>query len=393
MRRALTGPLSFGLSKAIASPEGVGDIIRSIFADGTDGLYFNFAELDELFTGSRGPTNVAVATDAIGLALDDHGWGSTALTQQIAAATELVANGNFSGGATTSWTARASASLSVVSGALRVTNGAASYGYAFQAVTTVVGRTYRVSVTGVSATLAAVNIGTSEAGSQYQSDLNISASTYVRYIVATSTTMYIALKIASNTISATADFDDISVKWVGGNHGVQATGAAQPKWQTGGLARFDGTDDNLLTTLVPGTAMTLLFKGVIPAASASLKVFLGTQESSTGRCHLYMNTSGNLACAAGDNSFNSAISIASTTCVIGAIFSGGQSYFCHNGSVTAAGAYTGDPTALRQLAIGARNVNGSLDLFSNPDAAHALAIKKALTAAEIAAITNLWGTS
>jgi hypothetical protein len=37
MRRALTGPLSFGLSKAIASPEGVGvpQLSAWIFADGT----------------------------------------------------------------------------------------------------------------------------------------------------------------------------------------------------------------------------------------------------------------------------------------------------------------------------------------------------------------------
>lgn len=386
----------FGWSPTIGLG-GAGDPIQAVFADGTDGFYFDFSKTDRLFQEVTGITPADGAGENIGLALDCHSWGGRTYAQELAQQPELVSNGDFATGDLTGWTDGDSGTgdSTYVAGAMRLvgTDGS-NRGMRGQGITDLtIGRTYAVSWTGATASgLATLGVG----------DVNVPNISNARFaalvaaggsgvFVATATTHYLKIITASGGGDVTVD--NLSVKLVPGNHGLQATAAAQPKWQTGGLARFDGSDDNLLTTLVPGTAMTLLFKGVIPAASASLKVFLGAQESSTGRCHLYMNTSGNLACAAGDNSFNSAISIASSTCVIGAIFSGGQAYYCHNGSVTAAGAYTGDPTALRQLAIGARNVNGTPDLFSNPDAARALAIKKALTAAEIAAITNLWGTS
>lgn len=46
MRRALTGPLSFGLSKAIASPEGVGvpKLSIALLGDAWNGLAIDFRD-------------------------------------------------------------------------------------------------------------------------------------------------------------------------------------------------------------------------------------------------------------------------------------------------------------------------------------------------------------
>lgn len=60
---------------------------------------------------------------------------------------ELVTNGDFSSGTTTGWTPQSGATLSIVSGAMRVLDDGvdAAAARAYQVITTVVGRTYKLS--------------------------------------------------------------------------------------------------------------------------------------------------------------------------------------------------------------------------------------------------------
>ena len=87
-----------------------------LFGHGEDGFLFgNFGELDELFTTTTGQTNVAANDDPVGLALDDHSWGSQTLAQIVAAQSELVTNGSFSADANwfkgTGWTISSGAAV------------------------------------------------------------------------------------------------------------------------------------------------------------------------------------------------------------------------------------------------------------------------------------------
>jgi hypothetical protein len=139
--------------------------------------------------------------------------GGTAL-RKVSYGSELVTNGTFDSD-TTGWTAGGSATLSVVSNKLRVTNGAASYGYAYQAVSTVVGRIYTVSID--------VTAGTSEGFVRvatpsftdviYQSGSVPTGNLTVNFVAKTTTT-WVRVGNITDTSGQYCDFDNISVKEV-----------------------------------------------------------------------------------------------------------------------------------------------------------------------------------
>ena len=134
--------------------------------------------------------------------------------EQVDYGPELVTNGDFSNG-TTGWTAQNSGSLSVVSGAMRISNGADAVGYAYQSITTEVGKTYQLTVrviTGSSAT-ASVYVGTSIGGGQLGGIGSISSTrNYSTTFKATTTTTYINPLNLQAVNGRYTDFDNISVR-------------------------------------------------------------------------------------------------------------------------------------------------------------------------------------
>jgi len=121
---------------------------------------------------------------------------------------ELVVNGSFDNG-TTGWTAVNSGQLSVVSGALRITNGAA-FGRAYQAVPTTVGQQYQVSVGIVGGNGAPlVRVGTTQGAATY-SQLTGTGGT-ATFVAATALT-YITLMLSSDVVGRYADFDNVSLR-------------------------------------------------------------------------------------------------------------------------------------------------------------------------------------
>lgn len=122
---------------------------------------------------------------------------------------ELVSNGTFNTD-TTGWTA-ASATLSVVSGRMRVTKtDTASAGRADQSVTVVADQPYTLTGTAVAGTCPAViRIGSTVGGSEYGTITDTTASVT---FTPTGTTVHVTCAANEFTTSGLyADFDDISM--------------------------------------------------------------------------------------------------------------------------------------------------------------------------------------
>jgi hypothetical protein len=121
---------------------------------------------------------------------------------------ELVVNGTFDSG-TTGWTAANSATLSVVGGALRVTNGTI-YGRAYQAVPTVVGLQYVVSVGIVGGDAGRlVRVGPTQGANNYA---QFTGTGGTATFTAISTTAYITMMLDSEQVGKYADFDNASLR-------------------------------------------------------------------------------------------------------------------------------------------------------------------------------------
>ena len=198
------------------------NVPSQLFSASEPGVWYDPSDLTTLFQDSAGTTPVTAPAQPVGLMLSkDKG---------LVIGPEFVTNGDFSGG-TTGWTAASSATLSVNGGSLVITNGATAFGYAFQAVTTVIGRYYSVSfsITGGSST-GSLFIGTTSGGFENYNSPNRGVGTYQVVFLATATTTYFRLGISVNTSGATVNFDNISVKSFAGNHATQSTSASRPTY-------------------------------------------------------------------------------------------------------------------------------------------------------------------
>ena len=175
-----------------------------------------------LYQDSAGTTPVTAVEQPVGLMLDK--------SQGLVLGSELVTNGDFSGG-TTGWTAGNSATLSTTGGKLSVVNGAVSLGQGRQTITTVAGKTYKLSVTftSVSASRGYVFVGTFAGdNSRFSAGPLTTSQTVTGYFTAAGTSTYLSIGNADNSIGLEVQFDDVTVKDIAGNHASQATSASRP---------------------------------------------------------------------------------------------------------------------------------------------------------------------
>jgi len=275
--------------------EGGGDPILAAFADGTDGFYFDFSKTDRLFRGSTTSLALALADDAgenIGVAHDSHGWAGGTLATQIASAPDTVTNGDNEA-------ALFSSSLGAISigygtlaqSADQANGGTKSAKYLCNTATSDGHSVSLVVPAGASVAVSAdfyVPTGSIQTARIYDGNdgswFGANSST-VKDGWVTLTAFRPAkgsdwaLAFGDNvpvSIDGQAFYNDnIRIALIPGNHGLQATTAAQPKWQTGGLARFDGSDDNLLTPLISDTAIDHLCKTPVPATTSTLQMLIG----------------------------------------------------------------------------------------------------------------------
>lgn len=246
-----------------------------LFGNGEDGFLFgNFAEPDELFLLSTGNTgNVAANDEPVGLALDDSKWGGSTLAQIVAAASELVTNGQF-GVDASGWTANGS-TLAAVAGQLEINSTAGGFNArAVQSIATVAGTTYRLSVDSITVGNA-IRIGTTSAGVDIFPNTPINAvNGYTVYFVAQGATTWLGL-VGSTVLNAKNYFDNVSIKAIPGRHALQATAANRPFWKANAgkpYLSLDGLNDSLIPPFYPlasgtGLSMAAAFNANVAAAA------------------------------------------------------------------------------------------------------------------------------
>ena len=210
--------MAFGFGFALtAIAKAVGFTPRSLFASGAQGAWYDPSDYTTLFEDSAGTIPITTPLEKpVGLMLDK--------SKGLVLGSELVTNGDFSNG-TTGWAA-GSSTISVVGGQLQVQNSGATYGYAYQRVDVVIGKTYKVTVTITNvSTQGYINLGSSLGNGSINQTAG--PGTINLYFTATSTNCYIQL-LNINANNGIALYDNISVKELPGNHAYQTTTTSRP---------------------------------------------------------------------------------------------------------------------------------------------------------------------
>jgi hypothetical protein len=196
----------------------------SLFSTGAQGVIYDPRDLTTMFQDSAGTTPVTAPGQLVGLRLDKSKGGP---------GPELAPNGSFDNPVTTGWTAQSSATLSVVSGELNInTATGANFPGGLYAFTTVVGRTYRVSLTARrTATFSACRVYVSDSGGNFITDLPVIGTTTTTYnfvFVARQVSTTVAIfEFTSSSGTGTIFVDNVSIKELPGNHATQATSGAR----------------------------------------------------------------------------------------------------------------------------------------------------------------------
>lgn len=202
------------------------------------------------------------------------------------------------------------------------------------------------------------------------------------------------LVIASS--AGTVNFTLHSVKEIPGNHASQATSGARPVLKAGGLTRYDGSDDNLLTTFNPTAELTLFAKVKIPSTLSTTQVIIGGNTSILPRAFISASTTGQL-CAGVGNQNNTVILAANDlrglTLCVGMVVGGGRVKLLENDTVVYDNAGDGSPASSNPLRLGASSSSGVAANWFGGDIYQALAINRALTPAEITKLTNAWSNT
>lgn len=241
---------------------------RALFQSAQQGSWLSAANFSYLYQEAAGVNPVSAIAQFCGLQLDP--------SLDLVLGTERVTNGTFDVN-TSGWTA-AGGTLSVGAEGLIITSTGAGYNArAMQAITTVVGTTYKVSYQIGSLYATGMRVGTSAGASDiYTTSGQTANSTFVFYFRATTTTTHLSM-LGQITGGLLASVDNISVKEVKGNHAYQSTSGSRPTVQYGYLS-FDKTDDHLLVTQGGGaTTGFLLAAGiVVPAAGVARSLWSDT---------------------------------------------------------------------------------------------------------------------
>lgn len=354
------------------------DPISSIFADGTDGFYFDFSKTDRLFQNLRN-TPADDAGENICLALESSKWGGRSFAEYLASRTEeanigtqslTVATGSQNAGG---WDLTATGNFAGVS----------------QTISGVAGETFVVDFEW-SGNNEARQLWATAGGANVNSNSTAASGTARLFVTATGAVTSAIVFLSGSTSGDTIFIKINSIKRVEKNHGLQATASAQPKWQTGGLARFDGIDDCLSTPLQLGNVGSLVVK-FNKAAGSDSQVIIGQRPNTTEDVFLLLSSAGRVAGSVGTGSSISDTANRTGLNTVGAITWNGTTVNLYvQGVLVATQAQSGSVVAGSATVILGSALTSSL--FASVDLLHALGIKKALTAAEIAAITNYWNS-
>lgn len=343
-------------------------------------LDVDFANTDRTFQTVTGTTLADDAGESIALALDSGSWGGRSLADEVAAQDELRATGAIGLVGTA-----AAATYDTSTGEGQVTRVAFPGDQSYVSFPTVAGAYYELDV------VSAVNNSISIRQGSTSGTIALSTSNVRTKYRFAATGSGIYFTASSN---ATFTFTVHSLKLIPGNHGVQATGTSQPARQAGGVSRYDGSADNLLTGfLAQSGAMTVVYHGTVPASLGALQVLMGSSGASANRCWLGVTTGGLLAGGVGSESEGTIVGttdVRGKEIVAALTFDGSTAtlMLLVDGAVSTeySGAQASTPTTAVPFRLGAMNNNGTAGSFAAIDANSFKAAHKAMTLSEFRAV-------
>ena len=260
---------------------------KALFSANEQGVWYDPSDFSTLFQDAAGTTPVTAVEQPVGLMLDK--------SKGLVLGPELVTNGDFSNG-TTGWSSDLS-SLSVSSNELAVTNTGSVYGKGTQAITTVVGKTYKILCTARASTASPIYLqvknNITDGTNVFSADASSTTKTVIGGVfVAQSTTQYICLT-NNNQSGGVGYYSSVSLKELPGNYAFQTTSTAyRPtlKQDAGGnyYLLFDGTNDYLVTGPInfTSTDKMTVFAGVRKLSDATnariIAELSATTESNNG---------------------------------------------------------------------------------------------------------------
>jgi hypothetical protein len=231
----------------------------SLFAASEPGFLYDPSDISTLFQDAAGTTPVTAAGQSVGLMLDK--------SRGLVLGPELVTNGGFDTDTAWTLTATAPATVAITGGKLTLVSPAGEIAHARQTLVTP-GKRYQV--TG-SVTIRSGSVKFVVGGGSTEFIFTTSQS-FSFLAPAVSNNFFDISRVAPG--GCDADFDNISVRELPGNHATQSTSLSRPTYQVDSNGRghllFDGSDDSLVTpTITPGTDKAQVFAGVRKLSDAA----------------------------------------------------------------------------------------------------------------------------
>jgi hypothetical protein len=183
----------------------------SLFSNNEQGAWYDPSDFSTLYQNSTGTTPVTAVEQPVGLMLDR--------SRGLVLGSELVTNGSFDVDA--NWGTLFGATIS--GGKLNCNVSGSGNNIAAQTITGSAGA-YVVTLTISGYTTGNLRIRMNDAGTL----VSVPASNGTHTIIAFSTTTNPALQLISTTSTTTLNVDEISAKYLPGNHAFQATSASRP---------------------------------------------------------------------------------------------------------------------------------------------------------------------
>lgn len=215
-------------------------LIKSLFANGEQGFFYDPNDLATMFQDAVGTVPVTDAGQPVGLVLDK--------SKGLILGDNIIKNGNFDN--LDFWLANGTVGVDVASNKLTLTRYVTSDSVS-QELNTDIGGYYKVEVLGTPIQSDSARL----AFGPFNSIINSQNTIVSRFsgknsfiFKATTTTSYLLFGAASN--GDVIEYSDISVKKVSGNHAHQTTSAARPILRQNAVTganylEFDGVDDHL----------------------------------------------------------------------------------------------------------------------------------------------------
>lgn len=192
----------------------VGFSPSSLFAASEPGIWLDPSDLTTLFQDIAGTTPVTTAGQTVALALDK--------SRGLVRGPNVVINGDFSSG-TSNWSSQLSATLTAVSGGLRVSGQAGTaFSLAFQIVTASLSTAVEITWTATVEALGSTNprVGIGAIVRQFSS-----SGTYSVVVLGGRSDNKVDLNPGTDGV---VRFSNISVRELAGNHATQATAESRP---------------------------------------------------------------------------------------------------------------------------------------------------------------------